>query len=257
VDPTVEASAPVADATFALLGSGEFEPWTREADERLLAAASGDGSILILPTASAPEGDEVFDRWGRMGVAHYERGGVAARVVPLKTRNDAERGDLAADVEEVSAVFFSGGNPAYLARVLSGTPFWDAVRAGLARGMAYAGCSAGIASLGRTALDSATRDGSGNGFWQPGLELFPGLWLAPHWDGVDRYAPGLRDLMVASLRPGERLLGIDERTAVVGRDGEWTVVGAGAAELIDGRSRRTYRGGEDFADTFLNGRVSD
>jgi cyanophycinase len=253
VEPSLERPSPgrqpTCDPTFALLGSGEFEPWTREIDRRLLAEATGDGSILILPTASAPEGDEVFDRWGRMGLAHYEDAGIAAEVVPLKTRDDAQRTALAAAVERASAVFFSGGNPAYLAGVLSGTRFWAAVLDGLERGMAYAGCSAGIASLGRTAPDSSALDPSGDGMWKPGLGFFPNLSLAPHWDALDRFAPGLRDVIVSSVTPGGRLLAIDERTAVVGRDGDWTVVGTGGAELIDHRSRRAFRPGDALTDS--------
>src|SRR5262245_63445341 len=57
--------------TFLLLGSGEFEPWTHDVESRVLAEASGDGSVVILPTASAPDGDAVFDRWAKMGLDHY------------------------------------------------------------------------------------------------------------------------------------------------------------------------------------------
>jgi cyanophycinase len=232
-------------ARFALLGSGEFEPWTAEVERDLLAAATGDGSVLILPAASAPEGDEVFDRWARLGTDHYRAAGIASAVLSLKTRADADREDLAAPVERASAVFFSGGNPAYLVGVLTGTRFWRAVLAGLDRGMAYAGCSAGIASLGASALDSAIRDPSADGLWRPGLELFPNLWLSPHWDALDRVAAGLRDFIVASVTPGDRLLAIDERTALVGRDGDWSVRGAGRVALrAEDGTWRTFAAGD-------------
>ena len=64
--------------TFLLLGSGEFEPWSTEVESLALADAVGDGSVAILPTASASEGDQVFERWGRMGLDHYARSGVSA-----------------------------------------------------------------------------------------------------------------------------------------------------------------------------------
>ena len=75
--------------SFLLLGSGEFEPWSTEVESLALADAVGDGSVAILPTASASEGDHVFDRWGRMGLVHYAESGVPASVVPLKVREDA------------------------------------------------------------------------------------------------------------------------------------------------------------------------
>ena len=43
---------------FALLGSGEWQPWTDEVDRWLLERTTGDGTVLVLPTASAPEGME-------------------------------------------------------------------------------------------------------------------------------------------------------------------------------------------------------
>jgi len=59
-------------------------------------APSGDGRVLVLPTASAQEGDAAFEGWARRGLAHYREAGIAAEVVPLRTREDAGRADLLA-----------------------------------------------------------------------------------------------------------------------------------------------------------------
>ena len=64
---------------FALLGSGEFEPWTEEVDRWLLERTTGSGRVLILPTASAPEGDAIFNQWGDMGLEHYGSWGYRRR----------------------------------------------------------------------------------------------------------------------------------------------------------------------------------
>jgi cyanophycinase len=217
---------------FALLGSGEFQPWTQEVDAWLFERATGKG-VLILPTASAPEGDAVFDRWGRMGLEHYAAADVPARLVPLKTRDDASNPELAAKVGDAAVVFFSGGNPAYLAATLRDTPFWDAVLQGLDRGMAFAGCSAGIACLGEVAPDSTSNDPTSAHLWQPGLALFPKTYFGPHWDALDVYVPGLRQTIIASIPRGGRLLAVDEDTAVVGDGAEWSVIGAGQAAVLD------------------------
>src|SRR5262249_38583925 len=139
---------------FGLLGSGEFESWSAAVDRCLLERATGDGTVLILPTASAPEGDRVFDRWASMGTEHFESLGVSSEVLAVKTKVDASDERNAERVRAASMVYFSGGNPAYLAGTLADTALWGAVREGLRRGMAYAGCSAGIACLGEVALDS-------------------------------------------------------------------------------------------------------
>jgi len=60
--------------TLALVGSGEFELWTEESDRFLLSRATGDGSVAILPLASAPEG-RAFADWAHKGLEHNDSKG--------------------------------------------------------------------------------------------------------------------------------------------------------------------------------------
>ena len=65
--------------SYALLGSGEFEPWTESVDRWILdRTGAATGPVLILPTAAAAEGDEVFDMWANKGLDHYARLGIEA-----------------------------------------------------------------------------------------------------------------------------------------------------------------------------------
>jgi cyanophycinase-like exopeptidase len=236
--------------SLALLGSGEFEPWTEGVDRWLLDRATGDGTVLILPAASAPEGDGVFDRWAEMGLAHFSSVGIPAEVVPLKTRADASRPEFTGPLSSASMAYFSGGNPAYLAGIMSGTPFWSELLTALGRGMAYAGCSAGIACLGELAVDSSVRDFTSEELWKPGLRLFPRTHLGPHWDALDTYVPGLRQRFIAAVPEEWRLLGIDERTAVAGDGTDWLVFGAGGAHLRTGGGWLSLQTGERFTEPF-------
>ncbi|HEY3210037.1 MAG TPA: Type 1 glutamine amidotransferase-like domain-containing protein [Actinomycetota bacterium] len=235
---------------MGLLGSGEFEPWTEEVDRWLLDRASGDGSVLILPLASAPEGDDVFDRWANMGLLHYESLDIPAEVLPLKTKEDAQKPDLAAKLDTASVAYFSGGNPAYLAAVLSGSRFWSELLRAMDRGLAYVGCSAGVACLGDLVPDSTVLDFTSPDLWKPGLGLFPKLFLGPHWDALNAYVPGLQELFVAAVPPGHRLLAVDERTAVVGDGTKWRVMGKGGASILDEGSWESFRPGQTFEATF-------
>ena len=237
--------------SFALLGSGEFEAWSEEVDRWMRSrVARPEGPVLILPAASAPEGDEVFTMWADKGLRHFEDQGVPAEVVPIKTNEDASESRFVERLGEASSVYFSGGNPAYLAGLLRGTPFWEAIVAGLDRGLGYAGCSAGIAALGELAPDSSRRDFSDD-IWQPGLELFPTVHFGPHWDMLDTYIPGLRAIIEAAV-PGDRpLFAVDERTAAVGDGTEWSVIGLGKAHLrLDGQWQE-WAAGESFQAALL------
>jgi cyanophycinase-like exopeptidase len=231
---------------IALLGSGEFEAWTEPVDRALLAAAaSGDGIVAVVPTASALEGP-TFDDWARKGLEHYAHLGLAARVIDLRGRDDAERADVVEGIDRASLIFFSGGNPAYLATTLLGSPFWDAVEARLADGAAYAGCSAGACIAGAFAPDSVT-DFVWEEGWVPGLQLIPNVWVLPHFDALDRHRPGLRDYFLSRVPETGWALGIDERTAVVRRGATWQVIGEGGAFLSRGPIAQRYAAGEAFS----------
>ncbi len=227
--------------TFLLLGSGEFEPWSSEVEHVALQGASGDGSVLVLPTASAPEGAGVFDRWAEMGLGHYAAMGVSARALSLKTRADAERADLAGALGGASMAFFSGGNPKYLAATLKDTAFFSALIRAMDRGLVFAGCSAGAIVAGQSP-DAKPRLGTA---WLAGLGLIPTTSFGAHWDRM-RYFPGARPFLMSRVDHGGSLVGIDERTAILGDGERWTVHGARTAMVRRAGVTRSYRTGESF-----------
>lgn len=236
---------------IGLFGSGEFEPWAEPVDRMLIEAAGGRSDrVLIIPTASAPEGDEVFDRWGKMGIDHYRKIGASPEVVPLKTRDDASRKDIVETVEGAALIFFSGGNPGYAAEVLRGTPFWDGVVSAIRDGASFGGCSAGAAMLGGVA-PLVTSDAIAGNFadmvWVEGLRVYPHLLIGAHWDALDGFVPGLRDFIIGSVPQDSMMFAVDENTAAVGNRGRWKVYGVGGATVIEpGGAIRTYKTGDSF-----------
>jgi cyanophycinase len=229
---------------WALLGSGEFEPWSEVADRWLLDEATGDGRVLILPTASSREGDEVFDEWGRKGLEHFAALGIEAEVLPVRTRDDADRPELAASLEDASVAYFSGGNPAYLSDVLRDSRVWAALVRALSRGMGYAGCSAGVACLTETTYDSDSDDLEA--IFKPGLGIVRDALFGPHWNMIDTWVPGATEFIVSSVADGQVFVGIDEDTAMLGDGERWQVRGRGRVHVrVDGVFAR-YGDGESF-----------
>ncbi len=222
-------------SVFALLGSGEFLPWAREVDSWAAEHASAPSDrALILPTASAPEGDDVFDNWAGMGAKHFTSIGLAPVVLPLKTRADASRAELVDQVAGARYIFFSGGNPGYLATTLRETPFWDAVLDAIAHGTAFGGCSAGATAVGANAPDVTSSTVSMDDLiFVPGLPLFTRAVLPTHFDMVESFFPGLREFILDTRPPDNYLFGIDEDTAACGDGETWTVMGKRAVTIID------------------------
>jgi cyanophycinase len=209
-----------------------------------VAEADGDGRVLILPTASAPEGKDVFERWGSLGLAHFSRLDIPAEVLDLRTREDADDPRLLARLDGASAVYFSGGNPAYLSATLAESDFLDSMLKQLDRGMAYAGCSAGVACLNELTFDSDTTDV--DEVFKPGLGLVPRAFFAPHWDIVDTWMPGATEFIVASVPEGSVFIGLDEETAMVGRGSSWKVIGKSGIHVKREDAWATYRDGDRF-----------
>ena len=147
-------------------------------------------------------------------------------------------------LEGASAVYFSGGNPAYLAATLADSDFLEAMLKQLERGMAYAGCSAGVACLNELTFDSDTTD-MGE-VWKPGLSLVPKTMFAPHWDMVDTWIPGAADFILASVPEGHTFIGLDEDTAMVGTGETWEVMGRSGIHIRQDGREETYRERDRF-----------
>lgn len=234
----------MSPAAYALLGAGEFEPWHENVDRWLLERAEGDGSVLIAPAAAAPEGDATFDSWADKGLAHYERLGIPARVLPLKTREDAERADVIDMTDEASLIFFSGGNPWYLATILNESTLWDRLRERLLGGLAYAGCSAGVACLTEMTFDSDTQDFES--VLKPGLGYVRNALFAPHWDIVETWIPGAQGYITAAAPADGVLIGLDEDTAMVGDGAAWSVHGRQAIHVYRAGGWTDHAAGASF-----------
>jgi cyanophycinase len=226
---------------IALLGSGEFEPWAVEGERILLSLASGDGSVAILPLASAPEGETYAD-WAHMGLEHFDELGIPARVVEVKERGDAFKRELLGQLERASLTFFSGGNPAFLADAVTGSPLGDALRAVLDRGAALAGCSAGACLFGEAAPESVT-DAIEEERWMGGLRLLPGVWVVPHWDAL---GDDVREYFISHIPADGAALGIDERTMLVRAPDRWLVYGQGSVVVRTTAGELRLRAGDEL-----------
>lgn len=228
----------------ALVGAGEFLPTMATFDADLLAATKvARPRVVILPTASYPDGEAVFQRWAAMGVSHFA--GLGAEVEPVLVRDRAGADDpgAAQAIGEADLVYLSGGKPAHLLESLAGSAVGRALTAAHARGAALAGCSAGAMALAGFAFDFRVRLMPFPLRWGSGLGFAPGLSVVPHYDA---WPEPLSALIAFQAPRGSVVLGIDEDTAVVGHDGGWQVHGASRVTVWRGRRRERFRAGEAF-----------
>lgn len=227
----------------ALLGADEFLPVVAALDaELLLATGRARPRVVILPTASAPDGEEVFQRWAAMGIEHFTNLGAEVEAVLVRDRAGADDPVSVQAVGEADMVYLSGGDPSHLLKTLAGSAVWAAALNVHDRGGVLAGCSAGAMVLcGRQAL--LRRPPHLPLRYEHALGVVPGAAAFPHYD---RMPEALAAIMILRAPRGTVVLGLDEATAAIGRDGGWQVRGRGRVTVWRGRHRERYWDGDAF-----------
>lgn len=232
---------------IALVGSGEYLPVMEDVDRYLLSSLNVNGRkpcVVCLPTAAGQEGDESVNRWSRMGVEHFQKLGADVTALPIinkETANDPQHESM---LENADFIYFSGGNPQYLHDTMQDTRAWAAMQNAWSRGAIYAGCSAGAMILAKRIPSFrlfSTVDGFGT---------VPAHYVFPHFDAVPAMFKPLIAALKSQLKKGDRMIGVDEDTALVGRlGGEWKVMGKSKVHIFTREGNTIYESGQTL---FLN-----
>jgi cyanophycinase len=190
--------------------------------------------VVILPFASFKSQEESA---GALAREHWTRLGARARVVIPGHGSD----DLVLDeVRGADVIVLPGGVPSRLFGALSGTPILAAIIARWEAGAGLTGSSAGAIDLFERRLNLFLPDPFR---LIPGFGLLHGFVVAPHFDRlrVRRwFSPFLRRM------GGLAVLGIDESTGLVGRDGHMQVLGTGSVTIATDQSIEVYPTGAVF-----------
>ncbi len=230
--------------TLALVGAGEFLDSMNAVDRQLLDRAGGS-NVVILPTASAPDGAGVPERWIKMGVDHFTRLGARADGLLVLDRAACDDPAHADRIRVANLVYFSGGKPDYLRSTLDGTAVWSAVRDVFDHGGVIAGCSAGAMILGGYVPEFSMKAGvPWISRWNASFAFLPQAIVVPHYD---EFPEVMVSLMFGRRPQGSYLIGIDGHTALVGLDHTWQVLGAGRVTVRRGRDKKRYTAGEDVS----------
>ncbi|HVB74939.1 MAG TPA: cyanophycinase [Ktedonobacteraceae bacterium] len=221
----------------ALVGAGEYLPKMNQVDQYLLEQLDERPRVVVLPTASAPDGAGVPERWNTMGVEHFTSLGATVEPLMLLTREDANKPEIVEELAAANFIYFSGGKPSYLLQTLAGTKAWQSIRHVYERGGIVAGCSAGAMVMGAVLFDFPQ-------VWRtiPALGLVPGIAVIPHFDEIPR---PLTSTIASIERHKITIVGVDGATALVVSDGHWTVKGTGGVTVITEKQKHRYLAGDE------------
>ena len=205
----------------------------------MLVGAAGPGPAFVVPTAAARQGPEE-------AVAHatgwFAQLGLRLLELPVLKRADANSKELADEARAGGFFYLVGGDPGLVAQVLLGSRVWSAIFEAWQGGASLAGSSAGAMALCSHTLIRAGWPDRTNRRPSEALGVVPDTAVLPHYDtfGHRWIDSAQREL------PDVALLGIDERTAAVWRDGVWRAAGPGAVTVIRGSKTARFESGAEI-----------
>ena len=236
---------------LALVGSGEYLPVMHDLESALINSGISNGKpnrFLQIPTAAGEESSERLKFWESRGADQARRIGTVQEFLPIFKREDAFNDKYISLVKDAALIYFSGGDPGYLANSLYETPLWDEIKKNWLAGASLAGCSAGAMALSSDVPNFFRMKEEGI----PGLNVIPHLRPIPHYNKFFGWIPDSAAKIVMKAPDGTVIIGIDEDTALVtGLDEDtslteksWRVYGEGSVHILSGAPTARFKVGE-------------
>jgi cyanophycinase-like exopeptidase len=196
--------------------------------------------VVILPVASF-RGQAAAA--GALAVSHWSRLGARARAVVPASGYDHVALEM---IDGADLIVLPGGVPNRLISALADTPLHRAIALQWEAGAGVTGSSAGAMGLFEWRLNLYPPDPFR---LIPGLGLLGGFVVAPHFDRL-RARRWCRPFL--GRMGGLAVLGIDESTGLIGRDGELQVLGRGSVTTAGSQGIEVWPAGSRLRlDTML------
>lgn len=233
--------------SLALVGSGEYLPSMLELESLLIqdGVAKGKQPIFVqLATAAGREGEERLEYWKGIGEDQARRLNVGSHFLPVFNRADAETDEFVDLVKSAALIYFSGGDPNYLANSMRDTILWHAIHENYKTGGSLAGCSAGAMFMSA----QVPRIRFTNKPPVQGVGVIPSIQVIPHFNMIHKFIPDAVVRALSDVPDGVTLMGIDDETALLRRNDSWSAWGAGHVHILNGDSPRAFGHSEVVVD---------
>ncbi len=188
--------------------------------------------VLTILTTATEEPEEA----GRNYLKVFHGLGVKnARVLNIKTRDEANSDEMSGKIKGSKGVFITGGDQLRLTSILGGTRAGDELKSVYALGGVVMGTSAGASVMSATMIVKGDDNEPAKKCtlkMAPGLGLVGGVIIDQHFDQRGRFG---RLLCGVAENPDAIGLGIDEDTAVkLFPNMHFEIIGSNAVTVIDG-----------------------
>jgi cyanophycinase len=216
--------------TLVIIGGAEDKEGDCVVLREFVRAAGGVKAKIAVMTAATSLPGEVGDDY----IHVFERlGAESVHVVHTDRREDSEREESIRTIEQMTGIFFTGGDQSRIVEYIKGTSLDKAIHQRYQQGAVIGGTSAGAAMMpdemivGGASVSNPSVDAVEMG---PGMGFLPGIVVDQHFAQRGRLG---RLLAALVIQPAVLGIGIDEDTAIIVKDDEFEVVGRGAITVVD------------------------
>jgi cyanophycinase len=204
----------------------------KEHDKVILRAVAErlGGGDLVLATIASRNPDGYFESYQK---AFADLGIGRLSELYIDDRGEAHDPEKLSLLDGAAGVFFSGGDQLRISSQVGDTPIERRIRDIWRRGGVLAGTSAGASVMGDTMMvrgSSAETHRIGDLQMAPGLGLVRDVIIDQHFAERGRIG---RLLGAVAQSPRVLGLGIDENTALILEESDFTVIGSGGVYVVD------------------------
>jgi cyanophycinase len=212
-----------------MIGGGEDKKDEKVILKKFVQLCGGQKAKIVIVTAASTESKEI----GQEYVNFFKSMDATAKYIEVKQREDTINKRSLNLIEKATGVFFNGGDQLLITSLLGGSVMEKILKERQKDGLVIGGTSAGAAMM----ANSMIVRGETNAMAQfrnvelgPGLDFLPGVIIDTHFSERGRFS---RLLLAAAHYPQDVGLGIDRNTALVVKNGEFSVIGEGTVTVID------------------------
>lgn len=190
---------------------------------------------MAVMTIATSDSEGAVDKYNALfrsiGIKHVD-------VVNVAQREDAFAESSLKKIGTAEAIFFTGGDQLNITSLMGGSPLHNQLYERLQEGVLIVGTSAGAAMMSSSMIISGKSDSPprvGGVEIAPGMDMIKDTIIDSHFSQRGRHG---RLLTAIAHYPQVLGVGIDERTAIVMQNGQFTVIGEGTITVMDGSQMR-------------------
>lgn len=218
---------------LVIIGGGEDKRADKEILKEVVYLSGKKRANIAVVTTATNYPLEVGEEYKRI---FYDLGADKVETINIVSRKEANRRQITKSLDDMTCIFFVGGDQLRISSILGGTEFHNYIKQRLEDGVIIAGTSAGASMMSEVMVVEGEEEEAPRKCtlkMAPGMGLLEGVIIDQHFNQRGRIG---RLLGAVAQNPQTIGIGIDEDTAIiVSHTAQIKVIGSGVVTVVDGK----------------------